>query len=97
MNLVISDEAANWYKDEIGLKNGDKVRFFARYGGSSKVQSGFSLGVSIENETRNIGVETNKQGIIFYIEEEDFWYFDGHDLSVEFNSTADEPEFEYQK
>lgn len=95
MNLIISDEAAAWYIDEMNLQTGDTVRFFARYGGCSTVQSGFSLGVTKEDETQNIGVQTNAKGITFYIEEKDLWYFDDHDLVVEFNLKFGEPEFKY--
>lgn len=96
MNIHISDEAANWYKDEMLLKDGDYVRFFARYGGCSTVQKGFSLGVSNESP-HEIGVETVKDGIHYFIEEKDLWYFDNHDLFVDFNSTYSEPEFNYNK
>jgi uncharacterized protein YneR len=96
MNLIISDEAASWYKDEMNLRDGDNVRFFARYGGSSKVQSGFSLGINNE-EPFNSGTKVKKSGITFYIEENDLWYFDGHDLSVTLNEKLGEPEYHYDK
>ncbi|WP_445487168.1 HesB/YadR/YfhF family protein [Niallia sp. 03133] len=94
MKIFISDKAASWYKDEMLLKDGDYVRFFARYGGCSTVQQGFSLGISNE-EPINIGVSTNKNGIQYYIEEKDLWYFDGNDLYAEFNADANEPEYQY--
>lgn len=96
MNIIVSKEAANWYQNEIGLKEGDFVRFFVRYGGCSTVQKGFSLGV--ENESPiGVGAQTVVDGITYYIEEKDLWYFDGHDLEVNFNTKFDEPEFNYQK
>jgi uncharacterized protein YneR len=97
MNILIDREAAIWYKEELGLTEGDFVRFFVRYGGCSTVQSGFSLGVAKEDETNDIAVKTIVNGITFYIDEKDVWYFDGHDLIVKFNSAFGEPEFEYNK
>ncbi|PLR78582.1 hypothetical protein CU633_04970 [Bacillus sp. V3-13] len=94
MNIFVSDDAAEWYKQEMLLKDGDFVRFFARYGGCSTVQQGFSLGISNEKPL-NIGAKTNKDGITYYIEEKDLWYFDDHDLRVEYNSEAEEPEYHY--
>ncbi|MFT8323037.1 MAG: HesB/YadR/YfhF family protein [Bacillus sp. (in: firmicutes)] len=94
MKIFISDKAASWYKDEMLLKSGDYVRFFARYGGCSTVQQGFSLGISNE-EPINIGVSTQKNGINYYIEDKDLWYFDGNDLLAEFNADANEPEYHY--
>ncbi|UII54131.1 HesB/YadR/YfhF family protein [Cytobacillus spongiae] len=94
MQIHINDEAARWYTNEFTLKTGDFVRFFARYGGCSTVQEGFSLGVSNE-EPINLGIHTEKDGITYFIEEKDLWYFDGHDLYVDFNSKALEPVFRY--
>jgi uncharacterized protein YneR len=95
MNIVISEQAAEWYKNEMNLTNGDFVRFFARYGGCSTVQSGFSLGINSE-QPNNAGVSVEKDGITYYIEESDIWYFDGKDLNVTFNEKAEEPEFHYE-
>lgn len=96
MKIHISNEAADWYKEEMLLKNGDFIRFFARYGGHSTVQKGFSLGLSIE-EPHDIGVKEEIGGITYYVEDKDLWYFDDQDLFVEFNATIQEPEFRYSK
>nr|WP_263326682.1 HesB/YadR/YfhF family protein [Neobacillus sp. Marseille-Q6967] len=96
MNIKISNEAAAWYKQELDLKSGDYVQFFARYGGCSTVQKGFSLGVSTE-EPMDIGAKTVVDGITFYIEQKDLWYFDNHDLEVEFKAEYGEPVFLYDK
>lgn len=96
MNIQINPEAAAWYKKEFNLKNGDFVRFFVRYGGCSTVQSGFSLGVSDE-EPVDMSVKADQDGITFYIEEKDIWYFDENDLIVDFESDLQEPVFRYEK
>jgi uncharacterized protein YneR len=94
MNIQVTNEAANWYKSEMSLKNGDKIRFFVRYGGYSTVQKGFSLGVEKEVPF-DIGAQTIVDDITFFIEEKDLWYFTDHDLLVKYNQYLDEPEFEY--
>jgi uncharacterized protein YneR len=96
MNIKITNEAADWYKHELGLVNGDFVRFFVRYGGCSTVQSGFSLGITNE-EPIDLSVKTEQDGITFYIEEKDAWYFDEHDLVIELQPEYEEPVFHYQK
>lgn len=96
MKIQISKDAAAWYKQELGLKNGDYVRFFARYGGCSTVQSGFSLGVSNEEPT-DVGVKVIEDGITFYIEEKDLWYFDDHDLMIDYQVKHEEPLISYEK
>ncbi|MDR6123291.1 uncharacterized protein YneR [Bacillus sp. SLBN-46] len=96
MNIHITNEAVAWYKRELGLKKGDYVRFFARYGGCSTVQSGFSLGISTD-EPIDIGTQTMVDGIVFYIEEKDVWFFDDHDLTIDYQETYEEPSFQYKK
>jgi uncharacterized protein YneR len=96
MKIHITNEAAAWYKKELGLSKGDYVRFFARYGGCSTVQSGFSLGISTD-EPIDIGTKSEVDGINFYIEEKDLWFFDDHDLTIEYKETYEEPVFQYNK
>lgn len=95
MNIHVSDQAAHWYKEEMLLREGDYVRFFARYGGCSTVQQGFSLGVSAETP-HQLGVSLTKEGIHYYIEEKDLWYFDDKDLFVDFNDQVNEPVYRYE-
>ncbi|KIY20644.1 MULTISPECIES: HesB/YadR/YfhF family protein [Mesobacillus] len=96
MNITINEEAAAWYETEMDLSNGSYLHFFVRYGGFSSIQTGFSLGVSKE-EPDHIGVKTEKNGITYYIEEKDIWYFDGHDLIVKLHPVGHEPEFTFEK
>ncbi|NPC92915.1 hypothetical protein HOO54_11920 [Bacillus sp. WMMC1349] len=95
MNLNMNKEALQWYKKELDLEQGDHIRFFVRYGGCSSVQKGFSLGIS-KDEPQRIGASLEVDGITFFVEESDIWYFDGHDLLVTYHESAGEPMFEYQ-
>jgi len=96
MKLTISDQAAKWYIDELGLQEGSHLRFYVRYGGHSTVQSGFSLGI-MQEEPENAAAATTMNEINFYVEEKDLWYFDDHDLLITFNEKLTEPEFQYEK
>lgn len=95
MKITLTPEALAWFKDDMIVEKGDYVRFFVRYGGCSTVQKGFSLGVEKQKPIQ-IGSQIEEDGIIFYVEEEDLWYFDGHDLEVDFNKEYDEPVFKYE-
>lgn len=79
MNMTINEDALNWYKEELDLESGDQVRFFVRYGGCSNVQKGFSLGVA-KDAPQEAGVTAEADGITFFIEESDLWYFDNHEI-----------------
>ncbi|GKV64507.1 MULTISPECIES: HesB/YadR/YfhF family protein [unclassified Sporosarcina] len=96
MNINISENAEHWFKDEMEASPGDYVKFFARYGGSSPLHEGFSLGITKEIPDE-IAVETVMDGVHFYIEERDIWFFDNHDLQVDTDPASEELAFSYSK
>lgn len=84
MKLTVTKEAADWYKQEMNLKEGDFLRFFAKlYGGNTSIHPNFSLGVAKE-EPINIAISDEKEGITFYFDEQDEWFLDGYELTVKF-------------
>ncbi|WML54673.1 HesB/YadR/YfhF family protein [Neobacillus sp. PS3-12] len=96
MKIEISQQALKWFKDELEVKKGDHLRFFAKIYGNSSVQPGYALGFSIDDPI-DIAVQTELDGIVFFVEETDLWFFDSHDLHVEYNEKIDEIEFNYIK
>ncbi|MGM7723110.1 HesB/YadR/YfhF family protein [Metabacillus sp. Hm71] len=94
MEMIIDDKAANWYIEELQLQKGDMVQFFVRYGGCSNVQKGFSLGVA-KQQPEEIGASVELNGITFFVENRDLWYFDNHSLRVELDEEVNEPSFTY--
>ena len=94
MNIRISNEAIDWFAEEMDAESGDAIKFFPRYGGSSKLHTGFSLGVMKEDSDK-AAVEVTESGVRYYIEESDLWYFDGHDLHVSVDSEQNELQFDY--
>lgn len=89
MKLVISDQALKWFQEEMGIKKGDSVRFYVRYGGSSPVQNAFSLGISVQDKPNQIGVCEERDGILFYVEDDELWYFHDHHLFVDLDDHRD--------
>ena len=96
MKIVLSNVAMTWFKEEMETTSGEFIRFYARYGGSSQLHEGFSLGVTKE-EPMEMAVELIEEDIHFYIEERDVWYFDGHDLHVNIDSKLKELSYSYKK
>ncbi|WP_066174745.1 HesB/YadR/YfhF family protein [Bacillus marinisedimentorum] len=96
MKISISKPALQWYKNEMDLHNGDFVRLFARYGGHSTIQQGFSLGISNE-QPKDMGVHYTTDGITFFVEKDDEWYFDDYDLNIKYDNFIDGVEFEYKR
>ncbi|WP_431026773.1 HesB/YadR/YfhF family protein [Lysinibacillus sp. LZ02] len=95
MKIVITEEAFTWFQEEIEVEQGDYIRFYARYGGSSPFHEGFSLGMNRERP-HEIGIETDVNGVRFYIEKNDEWFFNEHDLYVSLNEPLDELVYEYK-
>ena len=96
MKIILKEEALAWFKDEMDVEQGDAVRFFARYGGSSPLHEGFSLGVTVvQPDEASVSIE--KDGVLYYIESRDEWFFDNHDLIVGFDENLQEPAYEYKK
>ncbi|SFE96969.1 HesB/YadR/YfhF family protein [Alteribacillus iranensis] len=95
MEIQISPSAIQWFINEINLQPGDTVKFFAKYGGSSPIQSGFSLGFSTNDTPIRIGSRLKKEGILFFVEESDLWYFNGYHLYVDYNEDMEELTFSY--
>lgn len=96
LNIIIKDEALQWFKDEMEVTKGDEIRFYARYGGSSPFHEGFSLGMNRE-ASHEIGVSTIIDGITFYIEQADIWFFNAHNLVVSIDAQLDELIYDYEK
>ena len=96
MNITIGSGAMNWFKEEIGLTKGDYLKFFPKIYGSSPVQDSYALGFAKEDPIDMVA-HTEVDKIIFFVESTDLWFFDSHDLHVEYNEKIEELEFKYTK
>ncbi|QGH36596.1 hypothetical protein GI584_22190 [Gracilibacillus salitolerans] len=92
MEMSITKPAAKWFIKELNLEEGDAIRFFARYGGFGGVHKGFSLALE-KTEPNNPGVEVTEEGIHFFVEESDIWYFDGKNFHIKYSRKYDEIEY----
>lgn len=95
MKIALTDEALQWFKHEMEVEPGDTIRFYARYGGSSPFHEGFSLGMTRE-EPIAIGAEAVIDGVTYYIDEKDLWFFNDHNLHVDVDPSLDELQYEYR-
>ncbi|MDR6244621.1 uncharacterized protein YneR [Paenibacillus hunanensis] len=94
MSIAVSDEAARWYKKELDLKEGDAIRFYARYSSNSDIHPGFSLGISVEQPI-SPALQQQAEGIQFYMESQDMWYLNGYRLNVEYMDHEDDIRYAY--
>ncbi|MFV0559136.1 MAG: HesB/YadR/YfhF family protein [Enterococcus sp.] len=94
MKLSITPQAQNWFKEEIALSDGFGIRFFGKVYGKTDVHDGFSIGMSVA-QPENIFKEVTLNGITFFIEETDDWFFKGYDLVVDYDPELDEPSYHF--
>ncbi|WP_100372806.1 iron-sulfur cluster biosynthesis family protein [Bacillus sp. FJAT-45037] len=74
MEFNITDAASTFYINELPLKTGDTLRLFVRVGGVGS--GGFSVGV-MKEDPQVTSYTVEKKGVIFFVNEDDFWYLDG--------------------
>ncbi|MDQ0232082.1 HesB/YadR/YfhF family protein [Metabacillus malikii] len=83
MKLTVSKEAANWFKTEMDLQDGEFVRFVVKlYGGIPTVHRDYYLGLSIGKE-ESIAISTVVEGITFYFSQQDAWFLEDYRLKVD--------------
>ncbi|WP_273834926.1 HesB/YadR/YfhF family protein [Guptibacillus sedimenti] len=92
MKMTITKPAMNWFKREMDLEKGDHLRFFVRLGGCSTVQDGFSLGMTVEEPTEP-ALMLEEEGITFFVEQKDIWFFENQDFTVKFSRNKEEIQF----
>ncbi|GJM80895.1 hypothetical protein HMSSN139_33910 [Paenibacillus sp. HMSSN-139] len=93
--IHVSNEAAEWFKQELGLEAGQAVRFFARYSAGGKLHPGFSLGIDVDKPV-SPGIKAEVEGITFFMEDQDMWYLDGYHLNVTYDQQLGDIEYEYE-
>lgn len=93
INIQITTEAVNWYKTELEMKNNTHIRYFVRYGDGGNIP-GFSLGIRFEQPI-DLHTSTEKEGIVFFVESKDLWYFEDKNLDITLNKEMMEPRLSY--
>lgn len=97
MKLTITSEAIQWFEDNVGLPEGNGIRFKAKIYGNSPVNKGYGLAIE-PNTPHHVAAEViTASGWHFFIEESDVWFFDNHDLEVRYDAVLDEPKYIYLK
>ena len=95
--INVTKEAAEWFKQELDLQEGQAIRFFPRYSSGGGVHPGFSLGIEVNvNVPASPGLMTEAGGIQFYMEERDLWYLQGYHFNITYNVNASDIEYEYE-
>ncbi|UUX34049.1 HesB/YadR/YfhF family protein [Fundicoccus culcitae] len=97
ITLEVSNEAADWFKEEVGIPEGSGIRIKAKIYASSPINQGFGIAVDSEVPSKPIVKFEAPNGILFFIEDNDSWFFDGYGLKVELDKDLNEPKYIYLK
>lgn len=97
LQIKISDEALDWFKNEVTLGDTSQIKFQAKYGGSSEIHQGFSLALEVNGAMEDPVTSVDKDGITFFIDDYDAWYFDGYNLIVNYDENLQEVSYQYEK
>ena len=89
MKLKVSEEAAQWYIDELLLEQDQSIKFFGKVYGP---HDGFSIALDVAEPSKTLA-EINVKGINFYIDANDAWFFDNYDLDIGFDEKLKEPQY----
>jgi uncharacterized protein YneR len=74
MLISIDERAFSWFTKEFELNKPFSIRMFPQYAGFGEKHKGYSIGFSAETPT-NANFKQEIDGVTFYIEENDAWYF----------------------
>lgn len=94
MNITVTEKAHDWFIEEIGLKKGDGIRFFGKVYGSTEVHDNFSVAINVG--TPNDPLSTLEvDGITYFIEKTDDWFFKGYDFKVAYDEKLKEVSYHF--
>jgi uncharacterized protein YneR len=96
MKLTVAKEAHDWYVDEMGLEEGDGVRFFGRVYGSTEVHDNFSVAIRIGSPDDPL-VTKEIDGITYFIEKSDQWFFEGYNFNIAYDDKGKEPVYHFNE
>lgn len=94
MKLTITPKAQEWFKREIELSDGQGIKFYGKVYGKTQVHDGFSVGMSVDTPETPL-IEENTNGMMFFVEEADEWFFKGYVLVVDYDEKLEEPKYDF--
>ncbi len=96
MKLTVMAKALKWFKQEFSLEKGTGIKFYGKVYGSTQIHDNFSIGLSVDKPLDPL-IQKEIEGVLFFIEKEDDWFFEDYNLVVDFNGNLEEPEYQFFK
>ncbi|WP_159723067.1 HesB/YadR/YfhF family protein [Enterococcus sp. CSURQ0835] len=94
MKLTMKPEALAWFKREIEVGPKQGIKFYGKVYGKTQVHDGFSVGMAVDVPEQPL-IEETEDGLLFFIEQADEWFFKGYDLVVAYDEKLAEPKYKF--
>ncbi|MGX7196669.1 HesB/YadR/YfhF family protein [Enterococcus olivae] len=92
MKVTVTAKALDWFKQEVKIQPEMGIRFFGKIYGNTQVHDGFSVGMSVDRPENPLFKE-EIDGILFFAEESDDWFFKGLEMVVDYDEKLNEPKY----
>ncbi|MED4227591.1 hypothetical protein [Neobacillus cucumis] len=96
MFISIDEKAASWFTKEFENSYPIGIRLYPQYAGFGEKNKGFSLAFSAE-QPANIGYAQKMNGITFYVDENDTWFFEETETYLSFNEDMKEIQISFRE
>nr|WP_263328455.1 hypothetical protein [Neobacillus sp. Marseille-Q6967] len=96
MFISIDEKAASWFTKEFEFTKPLAIRMYPQYSGFGEKHKGYMLAFSAETPT-NAEFTQKINGITFYVEGNDIWFFEDTETYLSVNSPLDEIQITYKE
>jgi uncharacterized protein YneR len=96
MFISIDERATSWFTKEFEINKPFSIRMFPQYVGFGQKHKGYSLAFSAETPT-NAGYTKEINGIYFFVEGNDVWFFEDTETSLSVDNLLDELQVTYNE
>lgn len=91
--LNLSPRIIQWFKEEMHLQPGQGIKFFGKVYGETNAHTGFSAGMARCDHPNKPVIDTEVDGLHFYVQAADYWFFEGLDAQIDYDEGIDGPSY----
>ncbi|WP_079509271.1 HesB/YadR/YfhF family protein [Mesobacillus jeotgali] len=89
MTIKIDQDAYKWFEKEFDTPKPFHIRLYPQYAGFGDKNKGYSLAFSLEVPAL-AAQQQEIDGITFYVESNDTWFFNQTDVEIKYSNSAGE-------
>ncbi|WP_206207658.1 HesB/YadR/YfhF family protein [Virgibacillus indicus] len=94
MKIIVTEQANKWFEEELELEKGDAVRFYGKVYGKTEVHDNYSVAMQVA-EPNDVLAKATVNGITYFAEKWDEWFFSEYDFKIEYDEKADEIRYRF--